>query len=38
MRLKVTIGGQVFHVNTTSDPLVQQIAAMCPMELTASRQ
>ena len=37
MRLKVTISGQVFHVQTVDDPLVSQVAAMCPMELEASR-
>ncbi len=37
MRLKITINGQVFHVRTVDDPLVGQVAAMCPMELKATR-
>ena len=37
MRLKVTISGQTFHVQTCDDPLVRQIAAMCPMEMEFSR-
>ena len=37
MRLKVTISGQTFHVQTNKDPLVSQVAAMCPMELEFSR-
>ena len=37
MRLKVTISGQTFHVQTCDDLLVRQIAAMCPMEMEFSR-
>ena len=37
MRLKVTINGQTFHVQTNNDPLVSQVAAMCPMEMEFSR-
>ena len=37
MRMKVTINGQTFHVQTNKDPLVSQVAAMCPMELEFSR-
>ena len=37
MRLKVTISGQTFHVQTCDDPLVGQIASMCPMEMEFSR-
>ena len=37
MRLKVTISGQKFHVQTCDDPLVGQIASMCPMEMEFSR-
>ena len=37
MRLKVTISGQTFHVQTNSDPLVSQVAAMCPVEMEFSR-
>ena len=37
MRMKVTINGQIFHVQTNKDPLVSQVAAMCPMELEFSR-
>ena len=37
MRLKVTISGQTFHVQTCDDPLVGQIAAVCPMKMEFSR-
>ena len=37
MRLVVTVSGQVFHVRPADDPMVKQIAAMCPMELRATR-
>ena len=37
MRLKVTISGQTFHVQTCDDSLVGQIASMCPMEMEFSR-
>ena len=37
MRLKVTISGQTFHVQTNNDPLVSQVAAMCPMGMEFSR-
>ena len=37
MRLKVTISGRTFHVQTCDDPLVGQIASMCPMEMEFSR-
>ncbi len=35
--MKLTIDGQVFHVSTNDDPLVAQIASMCPMSLEFSR-
>lgn len=37
MRLKITINGQTFHIKPNGDPLVSQIAAMCPMEMEFSR-
>jgi len=37
MTMKLTIDGQVFHVNTNDDPLVKQIAVMCPLSLEFSR-
>ena len=37
MRLKVTISGHVFYVKPVDDPMVAQVAAMCPMELEVSR-
>ncbi|MBQ6208308.1 MAG: hypothetical protein IJK42_00845 [Prevotella sp.] len=37
MRLKITINGQTFHMKPNGDPLVSQIAAMCPMEMEFSR-
>ena len=37
MRLKVTISGRTFHVQTCDDPLVGQIASMCPMEMEFNR-
>ena len=32
MLLKVTIDGQVFHIQTNNDPLASQLAALCPIE------
>lgn len=37
MKLKVTISGQVFHVKPVDDPMMAQVAAMCPLELEISR-
>ena len=37
MTMKLTIDGHVFNVNTNEDPLVAQIAAMCPLSLEFSR-
>ena len=37
MTMKLTINGHVFNVNTNEDPLVAQIAAMCPLSLEFSR-
>ena len=37
MKLKVIISEQVFHVKLVDDPMVAQIAAMCPMEIEVSR-
>ena len=33
MTMKLTIDGHVFNVNTNEDPLVKQIAVMCPLSL-----
>ena len=37
MRLKVMINGQTFHIQAIDDPMVGQVASMCPMEMEFSR-